>query len=71
MMLWRRKKDGVLVKTRDRAAGEQSRESVLCERKDNGHWYWATWEGLDRKYELVESSLVPLRGNVRTDAEQP
>lgn len=49
---WRRKSDGVIVSTLERT----SANDVLVTREDNGHTYWATWDGLHRKYVRLEES---------------
>ncbi len=48
---WKRKADGVLVTTRVRPGWEPLHTSVLVTREDTGRTYWATWQGLLRKYE--------------------
>lgn len=49
---WRRKSDGVIVSTVER----NQANDVLVTREDNGCTYWATWNGLRRKYERLEQS---------------
>ena len=55
-MHWKRKRDGVLITTETRLSYMYARDSVLCRRVDNGHSFWATWAGLNRKYELVHAT---------------
>ena len=47
---WRRKSDGVVVSTLAR----NNARDVLVTREDTGRTYWATWDGLRRKYERLE-----------------
>jgi len=57
-MHWKRKSDGVLITTPTRLSYMYSQDSVLCRRDDNGHSFWATWGGLNRKYEFIEPAPV-------------
>ena len=53
---WRRGSDGVIVTTRARGVSESSFTSVLVTREDTGRSYWATWQGLMRKYEPLDAA---------------
>lgn len=53
---WERKSDGVIVTTRVRPVWEPPDTSVLVTREDTGRTYWATWQGLLRKYEPLSAA---------------
>lgn len=55
-MRWKRKRDGVIVTTRQRSSIDYPHSSVLVTREDNGHAFWATWDGMYRKYEPVTTT---------------
>lgn len=53
---WKRKSDGVTFTTPAKGPSDHNGSSVRVTREDNGHAHWATWSGLYRKYEQIESS---------------
>jgi hypothetical protein len=57
-MMWRRKRDGVIVITRQMTHGDSIGSSVLCRREDNGHHFWSSWSALEARYDRMASGGV-------------